>query len=449
MKTVVIGAGAVGLHLARSLSWDGHDVIVIDHHQELIDQVTSTIDALAVRGSGTSIPTLVQAGVQNADLLLAVTNVDEVNIVACMLARELGVKTRIARIRNQEYSKPNSPVSLKSIGIDQVIHPELESAREVIRLIRYPDAVDIVECAGGKMFLTGVRLGSDSQILNKPLKELLPEEEELTFRLVAISREGRTIIPSGNDKLQAGDLIYTISHIGDIERVFDLIGRKIEPARRVMIMGGGIIGRMVAEELERQKMPVIKLIESDEERAERAVQRLVSTLVVRASSGIDIDLLALEGLEEMNVFAALTDDDENNIVTSLFARHLQVRRTITLISKPQYMPIMQAIGLGTSINERLLTTDAILKHLRGGKIMSVSSLRGLKAEIVEFQIGEKSKQAGKRLRDIQFPTGSLLGAIDHMGDVSVATGNSMLLPGDKVVVFCEERSVSKIEKLLG
>ncbi len=449
MKTVIVGAGAVGLHLARSLSWEGHEVIVIDHHQELVDQVTSTIDALAIRGSGTSIPTLVQAGAQNADLLLAVTNVDEVNIVACMLARELGVKKRIARIRNQEYSKLNSPVPLHSIGIDQVIHPELESAKEVVRLIRYPDAVDIVECAGGKMFLTGVRLSDDSPIIGKTLQEVTPDDSDVPFRLVAISRSGRTIIPVSHDKLQAADLIYCISHLGDVDRVFEVVGKKVEPARKIMIMGGGIIGRMVAEELELQKKPVIKLIESDEERAERAVQRLVSTMVVRASSGIDIDLLAIEGLGEMDVFAALTDDDENNIVTSLFARHMQVKRTITLISKPQYMPVMQAIGLGTSINERLLTTDAILKFLRGGKIMSISSLRGLKAEIIEFQIGEKSKQAGKHLRDIHLPDGSLLGAVDHLGEVSVATGNTLILPGDRVVVFCDDRSVSKIEKLFG
>ncbi len=449
MKTVVVGAGAVGLHLARSLSWEGHEVIVIDHRQELVDQVTSTIDALAIRGSGTSISTLVQAGAQRADLLLAVTNVDEVNIVACMLARELGVKTRIARIRNQEYSKINSPVPLQSLGIDQVIHPELESAKEVVRLIRYPDAVDIVECAGGKMFLTGVRLTADSLILGKSLKELTPDDGEIPFRIVAIGRAGRTIIPGGHDTLFDGDLIYVISHLGDVDRVFNVVGKKVEQARKIMILGGGIIGRIVAEQLEIQKKQVVKLIESDEERAERAVQRLVSTMVVRGASGIDIDLLAIEGLSEMDVFAALTDDDENNIVTSLFARHLQVKRTITLISKPQYMPIMQAIGLGTSINERLLTTDAILKYLRGGKIMSISSLRGLKAEIIEFQIGEKSKQAGKRLRDIAFPEGSLVGAVEHLGEVIVAIGSTTILPGDRVVVFCEEKSVSKIEKLLG
>lgn len=449
MKVIIVGAGAVGLHLARSLSWDGHEVVIIDHRQELVDQAGTSMDVLALRGSGTSISTLVGAGAPDADILLAVTNVDEVNIVACMLARQLGVKKRIARVRNQEYSKKDSPVPLASLGIDYVIHPELEAAQEFVRLIRYPDALDVVECADGKMHLIGVRLAADAPILGKTLRELTPDDGDIPFRLVAISRAGQTIIPSGGDILHGGDLIYVISRCRDVETVFTIVGKPVATARKVMLLGGGIIGRMVAEELEKEKKYVVKLLESDLERSERAAQRLLSTMVVRGSGGIDIDLLAIEGLGEMDVFAALTDDDENNIVTSLFARHLQVRRTITLISKPQYMPIMQAIGLGASVNERLLTTDAILKFLRGGRIIAISSLRGLKAEIIEFQIGEKSKVAGKRLRDIDFPEGSLVGAIDHGGDVSVAVGGSIIAPGDKVVVFAQERAVSKVEKLLG
>jgi trk system potassium uptake protein TrkA len=447
MKIIIVGAGAVGLHLARTLSWEEHKVVIIDHRQDLVDLASSSMDVLALRGSGTSISTLVLAGAQGADLLLAVTNVDEVNIVACMLARELGVRTRIARIRNQEYSQRNSPVPLKSLGIDHVIHPELEAAQEVINLIKYPDAIDVVECAGGKMFLIGVNLDSTSPILNRPLRELNPDDHEIPFRVVAIGRDTQTLIPTGNDKLMAGDLIYVITRMEDIPRVFSVVGKPIEPARKVMIFGGGIIGRMVAEELEAEKKYITKLIESDPEKSDRAVNRLLTTMVVRGAGGIDIDLLAIEGLGEMDVFAALTDDDENNIVTSLFSRHLMVRRTITLISKPQYMPIMQAIGLGASINERLLTTQAILRFLRGGRIMAVSSLRGLKAEIIEYQIGDHSKVAGKRLAEVDFPPGSLIGAIEHSGEIGVAVGHSRFMPGDRVVVFCLEKAMQKMEKI--
>jgi len=449
MKVIIVGAGAVGMHLARSLSWEGHEVIIIDHRQELMDLATGSMDVLAKRGSGTSISTLVNAGAQSADLMLAVTNVDEVNLVACMLARQLGVKTRIARVRNQEYSKANSPVSLESLGIDQVIHPELEAAREVVRFIRYPDAVDVVECAGGRMYLTGVRLETGSPILGKTLKDLTPDDADIPFRMVAISRAGQTIIPSGKDTVQVHDLIYVISRCEDVGKMFAMVGKPVQIARKVMILGGGIIGRIVAEELEKEKQYIVKLVESDPERSERASQRLVSTMVVRGAGGMDIDLLAIEGIGDMDVFTALTDDDENNIVTSLFAKHLKVRRTVTLVSKPQYMPVMQAIGLDASINERLLTTDAILKFLRGGRIMSISSLRGLKAEIIEFQIGPKSKAAGKRLSEIDFPDGSLVGAIDHYGEIAVAVGSSMVMPGDRVVVFAHERAVPKLERIFG
>lgn len=447
MKIVIVGAGSVGLHLARSLSWDGHAVTIIEQRQDLIDQAQSSMDVLAVRGNATSIRVLLDAGVQDSDLVLAVTNVDEVNIVSCMLARELGVPKRIARVRNQEYSRPGTPVSLAALGIDQVIHPELEAAHEVVRLIRYPDALDIVECADSRILLVGIRLTAESPIIGRALKDLTPTGEDLNFRLVGINRGGTTIIPTGSQTLAAHDIVYAICKAGNIDSVFALTGRVSPPARNIMLLGGGIIGRMVAEQLEVEKDRHLKLIESDAARSAMAAQRLHATMVVRGKSGIDIDLLTIEGIEDMDIFAALTEDDENNIVTSLFARHLKVGRTITLISKPQYMPIVQAIGLDAAINERLLTTDAILKHLRGGRIINVSSLRGIRSEIVEYRIGERSKAAGRRLRNIDFPEGVLVGAIDRQGEIEVAVGDSIVQAGDRVVVFTQEKHLSRIEKI--
>ncbi len=449
MKIVVVGAGAVGLHLARTLSWEGHEVAIIDHLQELIDRAGGSMDVMALRGSGTSLSTLVQAGAPEADLLIAVTSVDEINIVACMLAKQLGVKTRIARVRNQEYSEPNSLVSLTELGIDQVIHPELEASREVVRMIRYQHAIDIIECAEAKMFLVGLRVELEAPIIGRRLCDLTPDFPDMPFRVVATVRDGQTIIPTGTDIIQQRDLAYVITHSEDLQRVFSLGGKPNEISRDVMLLGGGMIGRMVAEELEEDKKYNIKLIESDTERTQRAVQRLKNTMVVRCREGIDIDVLALEGIAEMGVFAALTDDDENNIVTSLFARHLKVGRTITLISKPEYMPIVRAIGLDAAVNERVQTSDAIVKYLLGGRIMAISSLRGTDADVIELVVSERSRAAGKRLREVEFPEGALVGAIDHMGDVTVAVGDSMVQAGDRLVIFCEPRAVSKLEKMFG
>lgn len=448
MKIVIIGAGAVGLHLARTLSWEGHEIVIVDNNQELIDHVASSMDAMAIRGSGTSISTLVQAGLKSAELLIAVTSVDEVNIVACLLAQQMDVPTRIARVRNQEYSRDDTPVSLKELGITQIIHPELETAREVTRLIKYPHTIDIVACADGKMYLVGLKIEPGAEVIGRALKELTPNYPDVSMRIVAMTRNGVTIIPTGDAKLSALDTVYIITHYENLQRIFQLAGKTNQIQRDVMILGGGMIGRMVAEELEKEKVYNIKLIESDEERSQMAAQRLVNTMVVRGSEeGIDLDVMTIEGLSEMDVLAALTDDDENNIVTSLFARHLKLGRTVTLISKPEYMPITRAIGLDAAINKRLLTSDAILKYLRGGRILAVSSLRGINAEIIEFEVSPTSPANQKRLRDIKFPNGAIVGAINHQGDVSVAVGDSLVSAGDHLVVFCQETAIPKLQKL--
>ncbi|MDP8237456.1 MAG: Trk system potassium transporter TrkA [Candidatus Hatepunaea meridiana] len=447
MKIVVVGAGAVGYHLARTLSWEGHEVTLIDHDQSLVDRAGGSMDVMAVRGSGTSVSVLIQAGVQDSDLLIAVTSVDEVNIVSCMLAKQLGTKKRIARVRNQEYADPKTPVSLKGLGIDQVIQPELETAKEVVRMIRFPYAIDIVECANGKMVLVGLRIEKISDIINIPLEKLMPLYPDLNFRLVSIIRKGQTIIPSGKNVIQPNDIAYVISSYEDLPEVFNIAGKREEIAHDVMLLGGGMIGRMVGEMLEELKGYNVKLIEGDEERTQRAIQRLKNTIIVKGGEGIDFDILVLEGINEMGVFTALTDDDENNIVTSLFAKHLGVKRIITRISKSEYLPIIRAIGLDAVVNERILTSDAIVKFLLGGRIMALSSLQGTDADVIEFAVSAKSKAADKRLRDITFPDGSLIGAIDHKGDVNVAVGDSFIRSGDKVVVFCQPKAVPKLEKL--
>ncbi len=448
MKIIIIGAGAVGLHLARTLSWEGHEIVIVDNNQELVDRATGSMDVMAIRGSGTSISVLVEAGTKDADLMIAVTSVDEVNIVACMLAKQLGVGTRIARVRNQEYSRDDTPVSLKELGITQIIHPELETAREVVRLIKYPHAIDIVACADGKMYLVGLKIEPGAEVVGRTLKELTPQYPEVHMRIVAMTRSGKTIIPTGDAKLSAMDTVYVITHFENLQRIFQLAGKTEHVQRDIMILGGGMIGRMVAEELEKEKIYNTKLIESDEERSMMASQRLLNTMVVRGSEeGIDIDVMTIEGLSEMSVLAALTDDDENNIVTSLFARHLKLSRTVTLISKPEYMPITRAIGLDAAINKRLLTSDAILKYLRGGRILAVSSLRGIDAEIIEFEVSPTSPANLKHLRDIKFPAGAIVGAINHQGDVSVAVGDSTINAGDHLVVFCQEQAVPKLQKL--
>ena len=448
MKIVIVGAGVVGLHLAKTLSWDGHEISVIDNDQKLVDRASSNFDVMAIRGNGTSIGTLIAAGVKSADLLIAVTSVDEVNIVACMLARELGSPTLIARVRNQEFSRDDVPVKLSNLGITQIIHPELEAAKEVEKMIRYQHAIDLVECAGGKMILAGFRIESDSPIIGKPLHSLTPSFPDITMRLVAISRQGKTVIPFGEDRIEVDDTVYIIALTTDLDKIFEFAGNSNESSHDVMILGGDLVGRLVAQRLEKDKRFNIKLIENDPAKSRTAAQMLQNTTVIRGDEELDIDLMVIEGIDGMGVFAALSDDDENNIVTSLFARHLKVKRTITLISKPDYFPIARAIGLDTTINELLLTSDAILKHIMGSRILSVSTLRGINADIVEYRVGKSSKAAGRKMREINFPKGTLIGAIEHNGEVEVAIGETQVNSGDTLVAFCVPEAVSRLEKLL-
>lgn len=453
MKITIIGAGQVGTHLAKNLSWQDHDITIIDQNQERIDLISNQFDVLAILGSGTSASTLISGGVDKADMLIAVTSIDEVNIVACTLAKHLGVKTRIARVRNREYSQVDTPVSLYELGIDQVINPELEGAKEVVQMVRYPHATNIVECADGEVMLVGVKVEPNSAVIDRPLKQLFPPGSSISFRLAAINRTGdttsKTIIPTGNDIVRANDTVYVITPRNEIQTLFELASKEIsDSSADVMILGGGRIGRFVAEELEQDKNFNLKLIESDFKLSQRAADNLINTIVVRGGQeGIDIDLLALEGLSDMDVFAALSDDDERNIVSSLFARHLGVKRIITLISRPEYMAILKAIGLDAAINEKVLTSDAILKYMLGGKIMAVSSIRNIDAEIIEFVVGSWSKITDKKIKDIKFPEGAIIGAIEHRREVHIATGDSTLMEGDRVVVFSLPKAIPKLEKL--
>ncbi len=452
MKIAIIGAGQVGTHLAKSLSWQNHDITVIDDDQNRIDLISNQLDVLAIQGSGTSASTLINAGVDKADMLIAITSIDEVNIVACTLAKHLGVKTRIARVRNREYSEPDTPVSLFELGIDQVINPELEAAREVIQMIRFQHATNIVECAEGQILLVGTEVEPHSDIVGRPLMEWVPANSDISFRLAAINRaddpRSKTIIPTGKDVIHANDRVYFITPREEVHRLFQLVGKPLPKKNsNIMILGGGRIGRFVAEELEKDKHFNVKLIESDPDLSRKAAEQLMNTMVVRGQEGIDIDLLVLEGLSDMDVFVALSDDDESNIVTSLFARHSKVKRIITLVSRPEYTAILKAIGLDAAINEKVLTSDAILKYMLGGKIMAVSSIRNIDAEIIEFAVGNWSNVTDKKIKDINFPEGAIIGAIEHRNQVHIATGENTLMEGDRVVVFCLPKAIPKLEKL--
>ncbi len=446
MKIIILGAGEVGYHLAKNLSSDGHDIVIIDNDPAKVAKINETLDVMSLHGEATGLGNLRKAGLESADMLVAVTSTDEVNIVACMIARKLGVETKIARVRKADYSSQDFIISPGELGIDMMIHPELVAAEEILKMIEYPRAFDLLEFSGGRIMLAGIVIEEDSPILGQTLSQIVPRFEELRFRAVAVFRKGKTIIPSGDEKVMPGDRFYVAVKRESLEEVFGFSSAEPAPFHNIMILGGGKIGRLVARRLSAEKGYSVKLLEVDREKSRLIAEQLSNTLVVQGD-GTDIDLLAQEGISEMDAFVALTDDDENNIVSSLLARHLRVKRTITLVSRGDYLPIIKTIGLDVAVNMRIITSNAILRFIRKGFVISVNTLRGIDAEIIEFVIPDHCRLVGKMLRDIDFPEGVIVGSVAHEGEVVVPVGDTALHPGDRAVVFTIPQSSKKVEKM--
>lgn len=446
MRVLIIGAGEVGGHLARLLSRENHDIVVVDTDEEKVNALSESLDILAIHGNGTSPSTLREAGIAKMDMVIAVTTVDEVNILSCMIAKHFQVKTKIARIRNREFSQQKDLFDAKEMGIDTIIHPELEATNEIVRMIRYPQAMEIQTFCGGHAMIAGIKIRPGAPADNRDLASLSKLSPSTPFRLITINKNGRTTIPKAIDQVHAGDEVYISCLPSDLPKIFGIFGHDDRPTRNVMIHGATTIGRMVAEELENDRHIHVKLIESNREIGRKTAEMLDHAMVVVGDAS-DIDLISREGIIDMDVFCALTDDDETNIVTSLLARHLMVPKTITLTGKADYIPIVKTIGLDTAVNARFLTSNAIFKHIRHGDIVSLRHLVGVDAETIEFKVSAQSKVVGKQLKDIKFPEGSIVIAVEHEDGTEVPVGDTKIYVGDRVVLFSLPDAVKPVIKL--
>ncbi|RJP79754.1 MAG: Trk system potassium transporter TrkA [Candidatus Zixiibacteriota bacterium] len=444
MKIIIIGAGRIGTNLAGELAREKHSVVVIDSDPERLERISQSMDVLAMEGDGTRQKLLREAGIASADMVIAVTSSDEGNILACMIAREYKVRTKIARVRDHELSAPDSVLAPERIGIDLMIHPELEAAREIIRLILHPSAFDVMEFFDGKVEILGVRLTRESPAVGKTLQELGSQMKALPYRVVAIARGDQTLIPKGDQDLQADDLVYVITQRAAAYEVFNLTSRLIKVTNNLMIYGASRVGLLVAQGLEEVRHFNAKLVDPNPLYTRQAAQRLRETLVVEAD-GLDLDALAAEGLIDMDAYIACSDDDENNIVTSLVARHLGVPRTITLVDRRHYMPIIRTIGLDVAVNKHVLTSNAILKYIRRGNILSFSQIRGIDAEAVVYSVVPKARITRRPLKDLDLPRDALLGALRRNGDIHIPTGDTQVKAGDEVMVFSLPGARRKID----
>ncbi len=447
MKILIAGAGEVGYELGKVLSEEHHDVTILDQRQSCLQRVIKNLDVLTVEGNATSPHSLVEGGANSADLMIAVTSVDEVNIIASMMAKRLGVNKVIARVRNDELSQSDSPLSPSELGIDVLIHPEEAAASEIHLLVKRASASDIVSLADDRLQLVGVRIEQGSKVIDQQLQNLANEFEELQSRVVAISRRGGTIIPKGSSVLKANDHAFFVTKTEHLKRLMTVTGHDNKTLRRVMIAGGSDVGRLLAKKMceDKQKWQ-IKLIEPDEEMATKIANENRDVLVLHGNP-TDPNLLVVEGVQEMDAFISVTEDEESNIISCLMAKHLEVKKTVALVSKTQYVPLSQTIGIDAIVNVKASASDEIHRQIRQGMMLTVKALQGIKAEIIEVVAGKNCKMLNIPVRDLSLPEGAVLGGILHEDNVEIAVGDSIIRKGDRVIILALPRAIEKVDKL--
>jgi trk system potassium uptake protein TrkA len=445
LKILIVGAGDVGFHIAKRLSEEKHDVILIDRDASKIKRVNENLDIKALLGYGTRASLLQEAGIANADMLIAVTDSDEVNLVACMIARKLNpVMTKVARVRNDEYLNPNL-FDRELLGIDHIISPEHVLVRNILDLIEVPGASEVVDFVEGRVKLVGLIVSKFSPLKGTPLSSL--QNLKGTFLIGAVVRGGRLFIPRGQDIIKPGDFLYLVMKAEEVSDVLaDVFKISQEPVARVLIVGAGQAGTELANLLEKTKIAV-KLFEKDPQKCTQLAEILEKTIVINGD-GTDQDLLIEENIGEMDLVVALTEDEENNVFVSLLAKALGAKRTITRISKISYLPIISTLGIDPVVNTRLSAVRAILQNIRKGRVISVAPLKGEHAEAIEAEALETSDIVNIPLSRVGFPKGAILATIVRGDEVIIPRGDTIVLPGDRLIMLALRNALPKLERLL-
>ena len=444
MKIIIAGAGEVGFYLAKELSLAGHDITVIDISQEKVEQVENSTDVIGVRGSATSFKTLREANITETDLVLSVTSEEAVNLSSAILAKRLGAKRTIARVSHAEYIADENRKTLNELGIDYIIYPEELVANEITRLIKRAAASDVVEFEKGKLTLLGIKIDKNAPINRKSMIEIGKEFPSHSFRIVAIKRMMRTIIPVGDDVVIEGDQIFVLTTPEGISTIMKITGKENTKLENIMILGGGRIGRKIAKNLENEIN--IKLIESNAEKTTELADYLQNTLVIQGD-GRNIDLLAQEGIVDMDGFIAVTEDAETNIITCLLAKHLGAKKTIAQVDNVDYIPLTHTIGLDSLINKKLIAANTISRFVRKTNVISNITLFGIDAEVWEFVVSEGATVTKKPVKNLKLPENMILGGAVRNDEGFIIVGDTQLQAGDKVVAFALPEVYPKLEKL--
>ena len=445
MRIVIIGAGEVGFHVAKALSQEDHDITVVDIDPAKCKRASESLDVIVIEGNGASPRNLSEANVQEADYVLCLTRVDEVNLIASQQANELGANKIIARLRNQQYTTQDSIIKPEKFGINHVIHPEKEACREIVKLVHHSYATQVTDFESGRMQMIGIRIEKSSPVVGKTVREICDADSEFKFGIVTVIRDGESHVPWSDFIFSHSDTAYFIVKKQHLSALMHMLGKEATETKSIIILGGSKIGRSIAEELENELN--VRLIDDDREKAEWLASKLEQTMVLHGD-GTDVELLKAENINEADSFIAVTESEKTNLLSGMLAHHLGVKQTVIHLSTTEYMPIVQEIGLGAVISKNMSTVNSILKFISSSQTESpVTTFDEIDVDVIELSPEPGSKVTTAPLKDIKFPEDSIVGVINSHDKLSIARGASQLTAEDTVLVFAKSNAVSKLKTL--
>lgn len=443
MRIIIAGAGEVGTHLAKMLSNENHEIILIDPEETRLKPIDSSLDVLTHEGSATSVKLLKDSLRKKTDLFIAVTHSEDTNITSSILAKRFGALKTIARIDNIDFLENDTLEFFKTIGVDSLIYPELIAAREVLGLLHETGTSEFMEFSGGKLSMYIQRLGENAPILNKSLREISLLNNTDKYKAVAIKRNDKTIIPRGNEEFQLGDMVFVISTSEGIDEMMKSAGKENFEAKSIMILGGSRIGKHIA--LYMQKTCEVKLIDADIKKCEALAEILDNTLIINGD-GRNVDLLEQEGITKIDAFVAVTGNSETNILSCLLAKKMGVKKTIAEVENMEYINLAENTGIDTIINKKISAASRIFRHTTNPNVTQVKYMTGTDAEVLEFIVPANAKITKGTLRSIDFPKDAIVGGGTRNGEPFIATGDTIINANDKVVVFTLPSAYEKLSK---
>jgi trk system potassium uptake protein TrkA len=447
LSIIIVGAGEVGFHIASRLSRENRDVVLIEKDENVIRRIADSLDVQIVHGSGSSPSILRKAGIDRSEILIAVTDSDEVNIVACITAEsQTHVPTKIARLRDTEYEKLYSMKGKDGLNIDFVINPEKETVSNILNILDVPEAIYVHDFAKGNVRLVGFRIGEKLPITNRKLANIMKDYPDKKFHIAAISRRASTIVPSGKDVILPGDHVFFVSQPKYMPMLLKMIDKEKLKTKRVVIFGGGNIGFYLARLLEKRGIST-KIIEQSEDRCNFLSEYLDSTVILHGDV-TDEEILKEGGVKDADTFIGVSDDDEANILVSLFAKRMGAQRVMAKLNNLSYLQLVSTLGIDVVISPRVSAVSSILRFVRKGKVLSVSEIGFEDAEAIEIIAMETSDLVNKPLKDIKFPSGSLVATVVRGEEIIIPSGNTVIHPGDRVILFSLRSSIPKLEKVL-